>query len=188
MDLTAHLLSEVCKDVAVVPKLNELSGETFPLRSTNVSDEARLDVSARGVWTRYQRAFFYIRVFDPLARRYQDQTLRQAYLTNEKKKKRHYNARILEVENGTFTPLVFSVYGGMGNECQIFMKRLSLLLSEKRAENYSMMSTWIRTKLSFALLRSCLMCIRGSRHHFYRPNITETDVEIDVRETTIKSI
>ncbi len=69
----------------------------------------------------------------------------------------------------------------MGNECKIFLKRLSQLLSEKRSENYALMSTWIRTKLSFALLRSCLMCIRGTRRHFYRPNIVEADVELDVR-------
>ena len=29
-------------------------------------------------------------------------------------KKREYNERILEVENGSFTPLVFGTNGGMG--------------------------------------------------------------------------
>ena len=84
--------------------------------------------------------------------------------------------------------IVFTAYVGMGNECEIFFKRLSQMLSEKRSENYSLMSTWIRTKLSFALLRSCLMCIRGTRHHFYRPNIADADVELDVRETAIKAV
>ena len=39
--------------------------------------------------------------------------------------KRMYNERVLEVENATFTPLVFSVYGGMAQECSVFYKRLS---------------------------------------------------------------
>ena len=44
---------------------------------------------------------------------------------NEKEKKRQYNERVLEVEHGSFTPLVFSSNGGMGRECSTFYKRLS---------------------------------------------------------------
>ena len=56
-DLTANLLSEACLDVAMKRKLNKLTGETFSYHTVNVSDEAWLNVSARGVWTKYQRAF-----------------------------------------------------------------------------------------------------------------------------------
>ena len=56
-DLSANLLAEVCKDVAIEPVLEKLSGETFKCKSTITSDDARLDVSARGFWTRGQRAF-----------------------------------------------------------------------------------------------------------------------------------
>ena len=48
--------------------------------------------------------------FSTLARRYQGQSFTQTYVTNKKEKKRMYNQRVLEVENGTFTPLVFNVY------------------------------------------------------------------------------
>ena len=34
----------------------------------------------------------------------------------KEKKKRQYNNRIMNVEHGTFTPLVFSVNGRMANE------------------------------------------------------------------------
>jgi hypothetical protein len=33
---------------------------------------------------------------------------------NERGKKRQYNQRIVEVEHGSFTPVVFSAYGGCG--------------------------------------------------------------------------
>ena len=66
-DLTGELLAEVCRDVCIEPPLGELTGETLTLRTANSSAEARLDISARGVWTRGQRAFFDVRVFDPLA-------------------------------------------------------------------------------------------------------------------------
>ena len=80
----------------------------------------------------------------------------------------------------------FRVYGGMSNECSLFYKRLSQMLSEKRGGNYAMVSTWMRTKISFALIRSCLMCLRGSRHHFYKPVVSDVDIEIDVKESSIK--
>ena len=47
-DVTATLLSEVCKDVATEPMLLPLTGEEFDARTTNKANEARLDVSATG--------------------------------------------------------------------------------------------------------------------------------------------
>ena len=57
-DLAADLLAQVCKDVAVEPPLEKLSGETFQHKSANTSDEARLDVSARGVLVKGPKSFF----------------------------------------------------------------------------------------------------------------------------------
>ena len=70
-------------------------------------DEARLDISARWFWTRYQIEFFGVTVFDPNAKRYEGKTLQQVYRTNEMVKVRKYNENILQVENGIFTLLVF---------------------------------------------------------------------------------
>ena len=187
-DLTADLLSEVCKDVCVEPQLQELTGESLTNgRSANRSNEARLDISARGVWCRNQRAFFDVRVFNPNAPRYVHQSLPKTYVTHEREKKRKYNERVLEVENGSFTPLVFTVFGGMGQECQMFFKRLCQLLSEKRGERQAMVASWVRTKTSFALLRSTLMSIRGSRHRYYK-EAGELDMALDVGEATVRSM
>ena len=46
---------------------------------------------------------------------------------------------------------------------EIFVKKLSQLISIKRKEELSVVTYGIRCKISFALLRSCLLCIRGSR-------------------------
>jgi hypothetical protein len=40
----------------------------------------------------------------------------------------------MEVENGTFTPLIFGTNGAMGEECEKFHKELVLKLSQNRAE------------------------------------------------------
>ena len=187
-DLTADLLAEVCKAVAVEPPLERLTGEKLELASAISSDEARLDVSARGFWQRGQRAFFDVKVFNPNAQRHVGQSLAQCYISNEKDKKRSYCERVLEVENGTFTPLIFNCFGGMGPECHHFYKRLCGLLAEKRDEKLSMVTSWVRTRISFALLRSSLMCVRGTRHRYYKCKFSETDIEKDLQETRVEPL
>ena len=48
-NLTTEILAEVCKDVVIEPLLTPLTGEEFP-KSSNTSNQARADVSARGLW------------------------------------------------------------------------------------------------------------------------------------------
>ena len=55
-NVTASLLSEVCKDVAIEPMLQPLTGEA--ITSGNRKDDAKLDISARGFWEAHQKAFF----------------------------------------------------------------------------------------------------------------------------------
>ena len=104
-NVTAKLLSECCKDVRIEPQLQPLTGET--LASSNTSDEARLDISARGFWESYQMAFF--RHKGPMAKRYVNQSMKKAYEINEKEKKRHYNDRIMRLE--TWDVYSLSVFG-----------------------------------------------------------------------------
>ena len=84
-------------------------------------------------------------------------------------KKRKYGQRICDVEHGVFTPLVFSTSGAMGREATIFYKRLADLLSDKQDKAYSPIMGWLRCRLSFAILRSAIMCLRGSRSSYHYP-------------------
>ena len=72
-------------------------------------------------------------------------------------------SRILEVEQGTFTPLVFSTTGGMGEECARYHARLAELLAIKKGETYSTTVSWIQAKVAFAQLRGALLFLRVSR-------------------------
>ena len=85
------------------------------------------------------------------------------YRRHEAAKKRAYEQRIREVEHSSFTPLVFSASGGMGQQGSTFYRRLAALLTEKWNESYSSTLSWIRCLLSFCLLRSAIQCIRGAR-------------------------
>ena len=69
----------------------------------------------------------------------------------------------MQVEHGTFTPLVFSSLGGMSVECSTFYSRLNEMLAAKRDVSLSVSMCFLRVQLSFSLLRSTRICIRGSR-------------------------
>ena len=51
---------------------------------------------------------------------------------HENEKKRKYNSRVTKIEQGTFTPLVFTTTGGMADECLRYHSRLAELLSAKK--------------------------------------------------------
>ena len=62
-----------------------------------------------------------------------------------------------------------TVTGGMGKEAATFYKRLADLLASKRQNPYPAVMGWLRCRLSFASIRSAIMCIRGSRSSLHRP-------------------
>ena len=51
----------------------------------------------------------------------------------------------------------------MAREATVFYKRFVSLLAEKRNENYPVVMGWLRCTLSFSLLRSAIMCVRGTK-------------------------
>ena len=84
-----------------------------------------------------------------------------------------------EIEHGSFSPLVFSAAGGMGTIATVVYKRLASLLAEKQGRPYSSTLYWLRCRLNFSLLRSAIMCIRGSRSTF-SPDSTSPTESIDL--------
>ena len=59
-------------------------------------------------------------------------TSKKIFAKHEREKKRQYNNGIMNVEHGTFTPLVFYLNGGLAKECLKFHK----FVAEKIANNY----------------------------------------------------
>ena len=121
----------------IEPTLQQLTGESLHEKTANVTDEARVDIAARGFWISGQRAFFDIRVLNPMAQRHGSQELTKAYNINEREKERQYNERILEVEHCLFTPLVMTALSGMVTEVSKFYSRLSEPIVLNCKERYS---------------------------------------------------
>ncbi|KAG1662106.1 hypothetical protein GQR58_021113 [Nymphon striatum] len=100
---------------------------------------------------------------DGAASQYKCSSIEASFHKHEEEKKRAYNARIIEVEKATFTPLVFSTTGGVGEEAKFFLKRAATLLAHKKGNFYSDSAAYIRRKLSFCILRTVLVALRGYR-------------------------
>ena len=112
----------VCRDVEIEPVLQDNSGEQLS-RGSNFAQDAKLDIHARGFWEHQQSAFFDVRVCHPNADSYKDLEPQQIYRRHEKK--RLYSKIVLDIEHGTFTPLVFTTTGDMGKECLRYHSRLA---------------------------------------------------------------
>ena len=70
-------------------------------------------------------------------------------------KERKYNDRVMNIEQGSFTPLVYFTSGGLGNECQTFYRHLANKIATKANDK---VLTWIRCRLSFMVVKAALLC------------------------------
>ena len=127
---------------------------------------------------RGQRELYDIRVFNPLAKCHRSKPLPKIHEMHEGEKMLKYVPRIIEIDHGSFTPLVFSCFGGMSRECSYFYKRLSEKIAEKRDLKTSEATCYIRTKISFSLIKSVVLCIRGSRATRSSDSVAETDITL----------
>ena len=104
------------------------------MRNGYNAENARVDVSGIGVWGPFERTFLDIRVMTPSGPSYVDKNIDQVYIAHEKQKKRAYNDRVIQMEKGTFTPIVMSTSGGVSNEADRHHKRIASLLYLRKEE------------------------------------------------------
>ena len=102
-DFTAAILAEVCSDVRAEPPLQPLKGEGIFLMS---------------------KCLMLMHLHNIVVPKY----LHFINVLNV----RNNGQRIREIEMGSFTPLVFSTFGGMGNATAVFYRRLAFLVSLRK--------------------------------------------------------
>ena len=158
-DFEAQFLTEICNDVEIEPPLQPLEGEII---NGLIGVNAKPDVRARGFWREGQNAFFDVRITNTNSESQRHLPSEKIFTKHEREKKRQYNNRIMNVEHGTFTPLMFSVNGGMAKECLKFHKFVPEKIANKSGCRYEEVLSIIKCKLSFLNLRASLMHVRGS--------------------------
>ena len=69
----------------------------------------------------------------------------------------------------------------MAPAATIAYKRLASLLADKRKQDYSKTINWLRCSISFSLVKSAVMCLRGARSSFHQPvRQAHCEVPLDV--------
>ena len=119
------------------------------------------DLRIRGVWQPQADAVFDVRVVDTDAPSYRSRSPDSVLHSAEVEKKKYPFACV--ARRASFTPLCCSVDGMLGAEANFFLRRLADRLSSKWEKPYSLVMGWVHTRLSFAILRATMICVRGSR-------------------------
>ena len=140
------------------------------LASANTDDGAWLDVRAGGFWKSCQDAYFDVRVFHPNAPSNRSRSPSAMYKKHEDEK------NVWPACTWNWTWRLHATYTfnlrWYGKRSSDFLQTLGrLAVSETRRLLYSSLMGWLRCKLSFAILRSTVIYIRGSRssmHHAIR--------------------
>ena len=88
---------------------------------------------------------------------------KDAFKYHESLKTQNTYREFYKAEQSSFCPLSFGCTGGAAPAATPTMQGIAEKLSEKMHESYSETLNYIRTKISFALLRSAIFCIRRCR-------------------------
>ena len=110
--------------------------------------------------------------------------IEETFSHHEREKARQYSDRIVNVEHGSFTPIIFSTHGDYSQLTSRFIYQLAKLISQKRNICFSESKSWLNSKLSNLVARLTILCIRGSRK--IRPPNAE-DISIAVSNAQICS-
>lgn len=144
-------------------------------RSNRAGDEARGDVRCRDFWRKGSDTIFDIRICDTDAKSYANTASEKILERFAKQKTEKYEVACNE-NRRDFTPLVYSVDGLPCEAAKAAEKRLGGLLSKKWGRKYSEMVTFIRTRMSIAIVRSNTLLLRGERAHTWRRRAVEDGV------------
>ena len=80
---------------------------------------------------------------------------------------------------GNVPSLVFMTTCGMADKYVKYQSRLEELIANKKRESYLSAISWIRAKVSFAMVRSAIQCLRGSRSRRRQLDFVDSDLQID---------
>ena len=150
-DLSALAWGQVCREPIV---------RESDIR--NKSSALVADLVIGGVRSDQSDALLDICVVNTDAQSYLSRSPSDVLAKAEEEKKAKYLSAC-EARRALFTPICVSVDGMVGREANAFLKRLGDRLSLKWTRPYSEVINWIRTRLTFAIIRASLLCLRGSR-------------------------
>ena len=178
-DLFADVLDSVCKDVSIEPPLISLTDEEKITIRGNIEEGARLDIACRSFWTPMQKSMYDVRVTHINSPSNRAKPVKLILADHEKMKKSAHLERVQQVEHASFTPLVFATNGAMVEEADHFCTVLAEKLCSKNGCSYADIKNYIRKRLSFTVIKSALIALRGKRKMRDSP-VRMVDADVNV--------
>ena len=86
--------------------------------------------------------------------------------------------------------LLYSRPQGAWHLVQLSCTNDASLLADKRQQEYSKIISWIRCTISFSLIRSAVMCLRGARSCLHHParSTEEAPLDLAIHEGRISTL
>ena len=132
------------------------------IREYNPQDETPALMLDTRVYVRQGGASFDIRVSDTDAISYQNRSPTSVLHSAEVEKKTK-DSDAYQERHMSFISLVVSVDGMLAPEFASFLRRIGETSSTKWEKPYSKTMNWVKSRLSFAVLRASSVCFRGTR-------------------------
>ena len=153
-----------------------IGDSSIPLKRAT---QLRGDIAVQGFWSKSNLAIFDVRRCHTNAPSIKKSfsTPAKALANAEKIKKEKYLKDCL-AKNWHFSPFVVSIDGMLGTEANMILKKLAEDQAEKTGAPRSVLINWLRTQLSFALLRGNFRCLFGSRQSLFRHKMTLFEDEV----------
>ena len=134
-------------------------GEVINISGDNAE---RGDVLFRGFWARATDCILDVRITDTDSKSQQARDPKKVLASHEQQKKKKYLTACLD-QRRHFSPFVVSVDGLFGKEAEKVLQRLAVKISERNGMPYSRVCSFVRTRMSIAVIRAAHVCLRGSR-------------------------
>ena len=128
------------------------------------ADARRGDIAVNGWWNKANIAVFDVVVKHTNAPSYviKHKNPKDVLRMAEKDKKRMYS-KVCSERRLHFTPFAISADGMFGTEANMLLKIMARKRAEQLAAPYSVILNWIKTQLSFDLVRGNFRCLYGKR-------------------------
>ncbi|KAL7474030.1 hypothetical protein ACHAW6_000029, partial [Cyclotella cf. meneghiniana] len=131
-------------------------------QKNTLGEEARGDALAHSFWNRGRGTVFDVRICDTDSRSYSNTSLSKILDQHAKEKKDKYGTACLD-RRRNFAPLVYSVDGMASKDARMAERCIAWLLAKKWSRTYSDMASFIRTRMSLAIVRSNTLLLQGNR-------------------------
>ena len=159
-DTIAFFLREAkFRDVKVKPGMISVNASHYK-RSTITQDDARLDVSAVGVYSSFEHSFLNIRVTHPNCASNEFKDLKHIYKSKKKSRKMHTKKGLYKQRKDH---LCLSYLPHLEEWVHFIKQLVKKKLAYYKNERTSIMKNHVRTRLRFAILKSTVIALRGAR-------------------------